>query len=53
MMLMIRSIVVDWVNDDDDFGDVDEYDIDNYKMMIIIMFTCCNIRYVDGTILWW
>jgi len=48
---MIRLIVVDCVNDDDDFGDVDEYDIDNYKIMIIIMFTCYNIRYVAGTIL--
>ena len=47
-------------SDDDDHGDVDEYDLDNYKMLIIILellclislcSTCCNIRYVDGTIL--
>ena len=47
-------------SDDDDHGDVDEYDLDNYKMLIIMLellclislcSTCCNIRYVDGTIL--
>ncbi len=31
-------IVDDCYSDDDDHGDVDEYDIDNNKMMIIIMF---------------
>ncbi len=31
-------IVDDCDSDDDDHGDVDEYAIDNNKMMIIIMF---------------
>ena len=35
---MIRMIVDDCNSDDDDHGDVDEYDIDNNKMMFIIMF---------------
>ena len=35
---MIRMIVDDCDSDDDNHGDIDEYDIDNNKMMIIIMF---------------
>ncbi len=37
--MLIRLIVDDCECNDDDHGDVDEYDIDNNKMMmIIIMF---------------
>ena len=32
-LLMIRMFVDDCYSDDDDHGDVDEYDIDNNKMM--------------------
>ncbi len=35
---MIRMIVDDCDSDDDNHGDIDEYDIDNNKMMIIFMF---------------
>ncbi len=63
-LLMIRVSVDDCDNDDDDHGDVDhgdvdEYDIDIYKMLIVLLCfislcsTCCNISYVDGTILLW
>ncbi len=39
-LLMIRvSVDVCDSDDDDDHGDVDEYDLDKYK--------------IDGTILWW
>ncbi len=31
-------MIVDDCDSDDDYGDVDEYVIDNYKMMIIIIF---------------
>ncbi len=34
---MISMSVYDF-DSDDDYGDVDEYDIDNNKMMFIIMF---------------
>ena len=37
-LLMIRMTVDDFDSDDDDHSDVDEYDIDNNKMTIIIMF---------------
>jgi len=35
---MIRVIVDNFDSDDNDHGNVDEYDIDNNKMKIIIMF---------------
>ncbi len=37
-LFLIKMFWHDCDSDDDDHGDVDEYDIDSNKMLIIIMF---------------
>ena len=40
-------------SDDDDHGDVDEYDLDNYKMLIIILNCCVWYHYVLPAVIFW